>query len=273
MEIKSWYRSIQDGIHIHRCLPLEQSGVAVHGFSGRVGGLSVPPYDTLNLGLNVDDNAEHVLENRRRFGRAMGLDAAKLVSADQPHGRYVAVVADSDVGKGAEKFSTAIQDVDVLLTNVRGPVLALHFADCVPVFVIDPVRKAVGVVHAGWKGTLLDVAGAAVQGMVDAFGSKPGDLLAAIGPAIGRCCFEVERDVAESLAVAADGDSRVLSGSPEGQVRADVKLVNWLQLKRAGLEEEKIFVSQECTCCNAKEFFSYRRENVTGRMSAWIAVA
>jgi len=272
MDIGSWHKTEVDGIRIHRAAGLERAEFAVHGFSGRWGGVSRAPYDTLNLSLNVGDDPEAVLENRRRFAAAMGLDAANLVSADQPHGNEVAIVTAADVGKGALEFGTALKGVDALVTNESGPVLALHYADCVPVFLVDPVNRAVGLVHAGWKGTLIDVTGAAVRKMTETYGSRPEEMLAAIGPAIGRCCFEVDAPLADRFLAVTGGDPRVICQSKAGKLQADVKLTNWLQLRRAGLAEESIFLSQACTSCSADEFFSYRRENRTGRMSAWITI-
>ncbi len=243
-----------------------------HGFSTRVGGISRGPYTALNLGLTVDDGAVRVIENRRAFGNALGVDAARIVVPKQVHSNKVVLVDASSAGCGALDHASAIDDADALITSTPEVTLALHFADCVSIFFLDPAREAIGLAHAGWRGTAAGIVGRTVEAMRESFGTNPRTLLAAIGPAIGRCCYDVGEDVASELFRVFPHDERVLKQSQTDKWRADLKTANLLLLKEAGLDERNIAVSDECTSCNMEEFFSFRRDDVTGRMGGWICL-
>lgn len=272
MRIPNWFRSESNGTRLHAAWNLHATGIVAHGFSARAGGRSRPPYDSLNLSLAVGDDARSVLANRRAFAGALGVDAERLVVANQTHSANVRRVTDADVGAGALDHRTSIADTDALITEVPGITLALSFADCACVFLLDPVNRAIGAVHAGWKGTALGIAREAVRAMAREFGSRPDQLLAAIGPCICRHCYDVGEDVANEITRAFGSDLRVLSPFAEGKWRLDLRTANLLLLKEAGLLECGIAISDECTSCNAGEFFSYRRDGDTGRMGGWIAL-
>jgi YfiH family protein len=271
MDVKSWYRADLGEVIVHKAWNLERTGLVMHGFSTRRGGVSDSPCDTLNPAFHVDDDPNCVLENRRRLMLASGLNPTSMTCAEQVHGSSIAVITADDAGHGAMRFEDSAPGVDALITSVPGPVISLFFADCVPVFILDPIEKAIGLAHAGWKGTALSIASETMLAMQREFGSNPSDCLAAVGPAIGRCCYDVSMDVAEKV-VSAAGDDRVLARASQDHMRLDLKLANWFILRRAGIPEKNIALSNLCTACDADDFFSYRRDGATGRMCAFMAL-
>ena len=191
------------------------SDVASHGLSGRLGGVSEAPYDSLNLALHVGDEPEAVIVNRRRYLTALGLDAARLVTPEQVHGEAIARVTARDASRGALSYDDAIAATDALITDEEDLPLLLCFADCTPILFLDPVRRAVGIAHGGWKGTVRRIAAKTVRRMQDEFGSRVEDILVGIGPSIGPCCYEVGAEVAEQFRAAFPGHERELFTEPQ----------------------------------------------------------
>lgn len=250
-------------------LPLLRVGAfdaleVVHAFTTRIGGVSEPPFDTLNLGRAAGDAAEAVRENRRRALAALSRGLEDHVEASQVHGARAAVVGARDRGR-------KIPNVDILLTRDPAVVLAMHYADCVPVLLTDPGRRAVAVVHTGWRGTAAGAAAEAVRALASAFGSRPGDLVGAIGPAIGPCCYEVDAPVAAALAPWPWRDA-VLEPAGEGRWRLNLWEANRRQLADAGVPAGAVGVAGLCTACHPGLFFSHRRDRRTGRMGALVAL-
>jgi YfiH family protein len=271
MELHSWHKWDSAGLRFYKAWNLDKSDLVTHGFTTRVGGESQSPFDTLNLGLHVGDDSATVIRNRTRCINALGLDPHSLTTAEQIHGSRVAVVGRNNAGRGSVDFSAAIPGVDALITNVPEIALGLFFADCVPVLVLDPANKAIGLAHAGWKGTAAGVVTETLDAMASEFGTKPADCQAAVGPAIGRCCYEVGHEVANAIFKAC-ADQRPLARGSDGKLKVDLQVANWCLLRQAGVPEECIAVCMRCTCCNAEEFFSYRRDGETGRMMAIMAL-
>lgn len=241
----------------------------IHAISDRHGGVSAPPYGSLNLGLHVGDDEQAVLENRRRFAHALNVDADALVVGEQVHGTTVAVVTAEQRGRGAMDRANALPGVDALVTDVPGVVLFGLFADCVPVLLYDPRRRVVGLAHAGWKGTVGRIAQRTVRMLADAFGTRPADCHAAIGPAIGPCCFEVGEEVADRFRAA--NPELVLESTD--RPRVDLWEANACQLREAGIAPERISVARLCTRCLQAVFFSHRGDGGrTGRMAAAIGL-
>jgi len=224
----------------------------------------VPPFDTLNLGRAAGDAARAVRENRRRALAALGRDLEEHVEASQVHGARAAVAGVRDRGR-------KIPGVDILLTRDPAVVLAMHYADCVPVLLADPGRRAAAVVHTGWRGTAEGAAAEAVRAMTGAFGSRPGDLVAAIGPAIGPCCYEVDAPVAATLASWPWRDA-VLTPVRAGRWLLDLWEANRRQLLDVGMPAGAVGVAGLCTACHPDLFFSHRRDRRTGRMAALVAL-
>ena len=231
-----------------------------HGITHRTGGVSAEPYDSLNLGLHVSDDRVSVCANRERVATALGFTAADMVTAEQVHGGKVAAVALTDMG-------TRVAGVDGLVTNVPNVLLALFFADCVPVLFADEERKVVGVAHAGWRGIVAGVLEETLVRMRRVFDCRPETLWAAIGPCIGPCCFEVGEEVADAF----PGETVRRPEWPRPHVDLATAAKN--RLRSAGIASERIVRADECTSCLPERYFSHRRDNGrTGRMAAFIGI-
>ena len=225
-----------------------------HGFSTRLGGVSQGIYATLNLRVNCDDAPEHILENYRRLFHALDLPE-KAVFSHQVHGKVVRKASQADV-------HTLMTDVpyeaDGLITDVPDLPLIIFTADCVPILLHDGVRGAVGAVHAGWRGTALDIAGEAVRRMREEYGCKPENIHAAIGPCIGPCCFETGPEVPDAMEALLGADAQSFVAPHGTKYMVDLKGINRHLLERAGLQAAHIDVSPLCTMCNHDRFWSHR---------------
>jgi YfiH family protein len=248
-------------------------GPLVHAFSTRQGGVSRPPFDTLNLGQSVGDDRAAVEENRRRFFGRFGIEPGHVVRVKQVHGDRVLVVDESATRRPGFPFSLIDEPVeaDATVTNLPGLALTVSTADCVPILIHDPARRAVAAVHAGWRGTALRIAARAVEAMARTYGTRPADCRAAIGPAIRRCCYQVDGPVHEQLAASAASAGRYVEADGAGHWRADLPGVNRAILQEAGLAGERIEDLGLCTVCRRDLFFSHRAdEGRTGRMMNFI---
>ena len=240
---------------------------AAHCFTTRYGGVSRGHLSSLNLGIHRGDNPENVVKNYEILGEALGFDLQDLVFTRQTHTDIVRVVDGSNRGEGL--FREVEPECDALVSNTPGVVLAAFTADCTPILLHDPVTGAVGAVHAGWRGTVADIAGNAVRAMAEHFGSRPGDLHAAIGPNIGRCCFETHADVPDAVRAVLGAEAEQFIDSHGEKFRVDLKGVNAALLRRAGVE--KIEISSACTACEPDRFWSHRRVgNDRGSLAAII---
>lgn len=229
----------------------------VHGFSTRKGGVSVPPWDSLNLRTGCGDAQADLEENYRRFCGAVGADVDRVVLARQVHETAVRPCTGADAGKGLRRPRD--YDADGLVTGEAGLPLMVFSADCGVILLHDPVHGAVGAVHAGWRGCAGGILAKAVREMSDRFGSRPGDLLAAIGPCIGPCCFETDDDVPAALraALGSDAEAYLTRRSPKWHI--DLAGLNRQWLLRAGLTAEHIDVCGLCTACRPDLFWSHRK--------------
>lgn len=235
----------------------------VHGISTRHGGISPAPFDTLNLSRNVGDDLNHVAVNLQRLHAALQLDEHTTVDAHQAQADSVAIVDKRHRG-------TRIKDVDALLTNASNVPLLLRFADCVPILLCDPVRRAIGVVHAGWRGTILKIATKAAQAMIDTFHSRPRDIIACIAPSIGPCCYRVSDDVINRVRIAFENYDELLIPNGTGAF-FDLWQANAQQFRALGIEQ--IEMAKICTAHRTDDFYSWRAENAkTGRFGAVIAI-
>jgi len=240
----------------------------VQGFTTRRGGVGVAPYDTLNLGRHVGDLPASVEANRQRVWSDLGFEAGQVALAEQVHGGLVAVVK---AGTGP----TPVSGADALVTDVPDLLLMLLFADCVPVYLVDPARKVIGLAHAGWRGTEANIAAKTVQTLSEEFGCLPSSCLAAIGPCIGGDSYEVGPEVADRFRTmpGARAASVILPRNEmTGTYTLNLRAVIFLQLLSAGLKAGSIAVCDEDTFRNRRDFFSYRRDGVTGRMGAFLAM-
>lgn len=233
-----------------------------HGVFTRLGGVSLAPYDSLNAALHVGDDSVAVLENRARIARAMGAGLESLCSMRQVHGVTVGLIGSAEVGRGARSWEEALPETDSLISNQPGALLMALVADCTAVVLYDPVRRAVGVAHGGWRGTLDRIGRGTVERMREAFGSDPADLVVGISPSIGSCCYPVGAEIAESFRESFPG----VPGLVEGD-RLDVTRAMVAQLREAGVRAEAIETAGMCTSCGVELFYSYRKEERTGRIA------
>ena len=237
---------------------LFDAGAVCHGFSTRPGGVSPAPWDSLNLGVGRGDTAENVQENFRRFCAAVGADPMRVVLSKQVHEPNVRLVTGADAGKGLWR-ERDYQSVDAMICNTPNLPLVVFSADCGTVLLYDPVHQAIGAVHAGWRGCAAGIVEKTVAAMGAAYGSRPAELLAALGPCIGPCCFETDGDVPEAMqaALGADADAYITVKGPKFHV--DLAGLNRQWLLRAGLLPERIEVSGICTACRPDLFWSHRK--------------
>jgi YfiH family protein len=268
------------GLQILELAPFRKLPWLVHGFSTRPGGVSpLESEKVLNLGFMEWDTSENVLENRRLLQSALGAGDLELIPLKQIHSDVIRIFRDSaaDPCKG-----------DASATNRPGLLLGIQTADCVPILIVDPKKHAVAAVHAGWRGTLARITQKAVGRMQLEFGTKPADLVAAIGPSIGPCCYEVAADFVTKFtaqfADAADYFDEPRSGEepnplqwlnmkppghqpPPKNVHLDLRKANRSQLVSVGLLAKNIYVSDLCTSCHTDLLFSHRREGpLSGRL-------
>lgn len=238
-----------------------------HGFTTRSGGVSAPPFDTLNLGRKWGDDAAAVAENHRRVLAVSG--AAGMYCASQVHGIRILRVAE-----GADLATVARMQADGLASNAVGAGLSVHVADCTPIVMACPVTGACAALHAGWRGTVAGMAGHGVRSLVREFGCHPGELRVALGPCIGACCFEVGPEVTAAF-VAARPSARedgVVTASANGKDHVDLRHFQRLELEAAGVLPEHIDASTDCTRCDpTNRFFSYRRDGrATGQLVGFV---
>jgi hypothetical protein len=235
---------------------LRVGGVA-HGFSTRLGGVSTGILSSLNLSTTRGDDPDRVRENYRRFCAAIGADADHVVMTNQVHGT---VIRTAGPGDGKEDLCAPEgYECDGLITDVPGLALTVFSADCIPVLLYDPVKRVIAAVHAGWRGTAGDIAGKAVDKMRGDYGCAPGDILAAIGPGIGPCCFETHDDVPRAM-TAAFGQLAQPHITPleSGKFQVDLKGLNAALLRRAGVAADHIERSGDCTACHPDKYWSHR---------------
>jgi hypothetical protein len=279
---KDWVERTQRGVTVVQAAAFNRLPWLVHGFSTRPGGVSeLDGEKVLNLGAVEWDKRENVEENKKRFQAAVGASELEFVSLHQIHSDVVRIF-DAPPSKQCKG--------DALATSRKGLLLGVRTADCSPVLVVDPKKRVVAAIHAGWRGTLARIVAKTIGQMQMEFGSEPKDLLAAIGPTIGGCCYEVGTEVAVDFSAKFSNASEFfdelrtgdepnplqwLNMMPPGhqpppkKVLLDLKKANKAQLVEAGLREKNIFVSVLCTSCDVDRLFSYRKEGaMSGRLVA-----
>lgn len=240
---------------------------AVHAFSTRHGGVSQGVLSSLNLGTHRDDTLENVAENYRILGRAVGFQPEDTVFTRQQHTDIVLRVGRAERGTGLYREQQTV--CDAIITNEPGVALVCFSADCTPVLLYDPVRRAIGAVHAGWRGTALGIAARAVEAMQREFDCEPQNIRAAIGPCISKCCFETGPEVPAAM-LDALGSQAQRAIQPRGEkFLVDLKLLNHMHLLRAGVQA--VDISADCTMCQPHRFWSHRATNgVRGSLAAVI---
>lgn len=253
---------------------LEETGAVVHGFSTRMGGVSQGHLSSMNLGFGRGDEEENVRENFRRIAAAIGFSPENLVLSQQTHTTNVQVVTEKDRGRGFTK-PLGWTDVDGLVTDVPGIVLATFYADCVPLFFADPVRKAVGLSHSGWRGTVGKIGKVTVDTMVREYGSRPEDILAAVGPSICQKCYEVSEDVILEFQKNYEEQfwDSLYYRKENGKYQLNLWRANELVFLEAGILPEHISIADICTCCNPELLYSHRAsQGKRGNLAAFLGI-
>ncbi|MCR5143872.1 MAG: peptidoglycan editing factor PgeF [Lachnospiraceae bacterium] len=257
---------------------LEEVDFIKHCFTTREGGVSEGMFSSLNLSFTRGDDENAVIENYRRLADEIGCDIGDFVCTDQTHTTNIIRVGRDDRGYGVTR-EKPYRDVDGLVTDEPGVVLSTFYADCMPLYFVDPVNKAIGLSHSGWRGTVARMGRATLEKMAEEFGTKPEDVIAAIGPSICQDCYEVSEDVAEEFYkefgdavnncdVADGGDwglnlnsrvNEILSyGKAAGKYQLNLWRANEIVLAEAGVKVENIVTTNVCTCCNPDILFSHR---------------
>lgn len=252
---------------------LEQTGVVKHCFTTKLGGVSEGIFATMNLSFTRGDRPEAVEENYKRLASVLGVSCDRFVFSDQTHTTNVLVVTEADAGKGLVK-ERDYSDIDGLITNVPGLVLSTFYADCVPLYFVDVKNKAIGLSHSGWRGTVARMGKVTVEAMQREYGTKPEELVCAIGPSICQDCYEVSRDVAEAFMEEFRGhESRILIDKKNGKYQLNLWEANMQVLLDAGVEAANISCTGICTCCNEKLLFSHRATNgKRGNLGAFLTL-
>ena len=264
-----FHSQIKNGVTFLTTDILSDSGI-VHGFSTRLGGVSPAPWDSLNLDDRRGDDHANVQENFRRLCAALDMDVRRVVLSRQVHRDDVRVVTTADCGKGLWRPQD-YDSADALITAVPGVPLVVFSADCNVILLHDPVRHVVGAAHAGWRGTAAGIAGKTVRAMCDTYGCAPADIRAAVGPAIGQCCFETDGDVPEALRSALGREAEPFMTWNGRKWHIDLKAVNALWLQKAGVQH--IDICEDCTCCRTDLYWSHRKTGLQrGEQAALIAL-
>ena len=255
----------KNGVTFYSADGITAAGGVAHGFSTRLGGVSEGMWASLNLGVRQGDDPDHVRENYRRFLAAIGGSGKQFAMANQVHGAAVRTITTADIHD--DPYGKVGYEADGLMTDLPGVALVVCSADCIPILFYDPARRCVAAVHAGWRGTAAGIATAAVDRMKNVYGSRPEDILAAIGPGIGPDCFETHEDVPNAMTAAlGTGVLRHIKIKENGKFAVDLKAINVMRLENAGLASDHIAVSSLCTSCNPDKFWSHRKLG-TGRGS------
>ena len=269
LNMANWKRTLVGDMPVYQATTISWLPGVVQAFTTRRGGVSAKPFDTLNLSLSIGDSQEAVMENRQRVLADIAGGGAQLVTASQVHAVGVACV---------DCLPKAPLEADALITDTPGLMLMLLFADCVPIYIIDPTHRAIGLAHSGWRGTAKNITRHTLKAMQEHFGTQPRACLAAIGPCISADYYEVGSEVADALRDAPGGKeagstTQVMPRNEFGNKwSVNLRQIVFTQLLQAGLKPEYIAVSDQCTFRNRRDFFSHRRASIdgekTGRMAA-----
>ena len=243
-----------NGVKIYAVYCFDRTGFAKTGFSTRLGGVSEGKFSSLNFSFITGDGRENVVENYRRYCAALGIDMEKMVLTRQVHTDRIHIAGEKDFGKMVMR-EAELPEADALITDIKGVTLAKFSADCPVIYLLDTAKKAAGLVHSGWRSTSMDIVGKTIDKMRDEYGCEPENMLAAIGPCIEACCFEVGSEVAKLFA---EGWGGGVIDRNYDKPHVDLKKVLTMQLASAGIKKEHIAYADICTGCNTDEFHSYR---------------
>lgn len=253
---------------------LEESGLVSHAFSTRIGGVSEGNFSTMNFSFTRGDDPDHVRENYRRMAEVLGVKMERMVLSHQTHTTHVRKVTEEDAGKGILR-ERDYTDVDGLITNIPGITLVTFFADCVPLYILDPVHRAIGLSHSGWRGTVNRMGQVTLEAMRREYGTDPADTTVCIGPSICQNCYEVGPEVAQRFADAFDPayHQDLFYQKENGKYQLDLWKANQLVFAEAAVHPDRIHVTDICTHCNPDLLFSHRTMgNERGNLAAFLCL-
>lgn len=244
-----------------------------HAFSTRLGGVSKGEFTSMNLAFNRGDDENNVTENYKRICKSAGFEYESLTASAQDHRTFVRKVTKENTGVGIYK-PRDLSSVDALITNEKGVTLVTYYADCTPLFFVDTKNKAIGLAHAGWRGTVGRIGEKVIKKMVEEYSSNPSDLVCAIGPAISVCCYEVDKPCADEFYKLQNLDStKFIFPKKNQKYMIDLLECNRQILVDAGVEPENITLSDVCTNCNSELLWSHRAtKGHRGTMSAFMCI-
>lgn len=263
----------KNGVRYLQFPSLIETGICRHLFSTRVGGVSKGYLGTMNLSYTRGDEKENVDENFRRIAGVLDCSMEDFVLSHQTHTTNVKVVIAQDKGRGIVK-ELGYTDIDGLITNEPGIVLSTFYADCVPLFLVDPVKKAIGLSHSGWRGTVEKMGKVTIEKMTEEYGCDPKDIIAAVGPSICVDCYEVSKDVADAFMSAFAGANnleKIVIPKSEEKAQLDLWQANLAVFLEAGIKRENITLPDICTACNKELLFSHRAsDGKRGNLGAFL---
>ncbi len=233
----------------------DDTGLVTHCFTTRLGGVSSGECRSLNLGFNRNDSEENVIKNYKIITNRIDVEYEKLVFSNQVHEDKIEIVSTDDMGQGLGH----LKGVDGLITNQPGIPLITFYADCVPLFFLDPIKKVIGLVHSGWRGTVKKIGEKTIEKMNNEYGCRPQNILVAIGPSIGKCHFEVDQPVIEEF-IKSYGEQalKFIKKKKNDKYYIDLWQLNILQFLNKGITEQNITLAKECTYCHKHMYFSHR---------------
>ena len=278
-----WHQDTVPAMHVNKVKDVtfltypefEKIPGIIHAFSTRLGGVSQGIYSSMNLSFTRGDSEEAVHENYRRLADAVGFSVEDIVTSDQTHTANVMIVSEKDRGNGITK-PRPYTDVDGMITNVPGLVLATFYADCVPLYFVDPVHRAIGLSHSGWRGTVQKIGAVTVKKMQEQYGSRPEEILTAIGPSICQDCYEVSEDVILEFQKSFNSNlwQKLYYKKENGKYQLDLWEANRQIMLEAGIKKEHISLPNICTCCNPQLLFSHRAsKGKRGNLGAFLSIS
>ncbi len=244
-----------------------------HAFSTKLGGVSSGEFTSMNLAFNRGDNIDNVTENYKLFCNATRFEFNTLVASAQDHNTVVRKVTKEDYGIGITK-PRDMQSVDALVTNQPNVTLVTYYADCTPIFFVDKVKKVIALAHAGWRGTVNKICKNVIETMVNDYGSNARDIICCVGPAISKCCYEIDKKCYDEFAKAGDLKlEKIMTDKNNGKYMADLLETNKQILILSGVPEKNIIISDVCTKCNSDLLWSHRATNGhRGTMCAFMCI-
>lgn len=263
-----------NGVYYFQFPLLEQSGIVTHGFSTKIGGVSKGVYAEMNLGVSRGDDPEAVLENYKRITNVLHMPWERVVLSHQTHTTNIRVVTEEDAGTGLVKQRN-YENVDGLITNIPNLPLVTFYADCVPLYFVDPVHRAIGLSHSGWRGTLNRMGRCTIEAMKKEYGSQPEDILACVGPSICQDCYEVGEEVAQEFekGFLPEQKKQILKQKPDGKYLLNLWKANEIILLEAGIKKEHLAITDICTKCNPDLLYSHRvMGNQRGNLAAFLCL-